>query len=627
MDQNNKNFILAIVLSAGILLVWQVFYAGPQQKELERQRQEALKQQKAAQPKQQNAGNTAPTPGVPGAKISSAPAPIAKPVARKSREAVLGEAKRLKVETESLKGTIPLTGLRIDDLILRKYKETVKKNSPNVMMFSPAGYSSKGKDGEFNVLPYYSEHGWRTVQGSNIKVPDSKTVWTVEGNRDLTETTPVTLTYDNGQGIVFKRTLSVDKNYMITVKQEFVNKTGKPVTLYPYALISRHGKPKTEDFFIQHEGLFGVMGEQNLIEIGYSDALEEKARSFKEKAGWIGITDKYWAAVVIPDQSLNYEARFTGLQRGSNQYYQTDYFGSNGVTAQAGATGQITGHVFVGPKQTHLIDAYEKQLSIKRFDLMVDWGWFGFLTKPLFYALDYFFKMFGNFGVAILVVTVIIKLILFPLANKSYDSMSKMKKLQPEMQRIRERFKDDKMRQQKELMEMYKKEKINPMAGCLPVFIQIPVFFALYKVLFISIDMRHAPFFGWINDLSAPDPTNLFNLFGLLPFDPPFPFQVGIWAIIMGLTMWIQMRLNPQQADPVQQAIFNWMPIVFTFMLATFPAGLVIYWAWNNLLSIIQQYYIMRKNDVDVNLLENTGIDKLLSRFKSDDTGTGTKKT
>ncbi|MGB2932090.1 MAG: membrane protein insertase YidC, partial [Methyloceanibacter sp.] len=330
--------------------------------------------------------------------------------------------------------------------------------------------------------------------------------------------------------------------------------------------------------------------------------------------GWLGITDKYWAAVVIPDQGGEFDARFAGTPGSAGQErFQTDYLMAP-LTIAPGSTGEAKGHVFAGAKEVNLVDGYSSQLGIPKFDLLIDWGWFYFLTKPMFFALDYFFKLVGNFGVAILIVTLLIKLVLFPLANKSYVSMSKMKKLQPELQAMKERFGDDRARMQQAMMELYKKQKVNPASGCLPILVQIPVFFALYKVLFVTIEMRHAPFFGWIKDLSAPDPTSVFNLFGLLPFDPaqipvvgPF-LMLGAWPLIMGVTMWIQMRLNPAPPDPIQAKVFAWMPVFFTFLLAGFPAGLVIYWAWNNTLSVLQQALIMHRQGVEIPLLENLGL-------------------
>ena len=399
---------------------------------------------------------------------------------------------------------------------------------------------------------------------------------------------------------------------MFTIADKVSNAGAEPVTVYPYALVSRHEMPPIQGFFILHEGLIGVLDETGLEEIGYHDALENPPATFKSKSGWLGITDKYWATVVVPEQGQAFEAKFAGTQVDGRDRFQTDYI-MGPLQVPAGGSAEAKGQVFAGAKEVNTIDKYGEKYAIPKFDLLIDWGWFYFLTKPLFFALDFFYKLVGNFGVAILIVTLCIKLVLFPLANKSYVSMSNMKKLQPELERLKERYGDDRMRQQQAMMELYKKEKVNPASGCLPILVQIPVFFALYKVLFVTIEMRHAPFFGWIKDLSAPDPTSVFNLFGLLPFDPATVpvvghfLMIGAWPLIMGVTMWVQMKLNPAPPDPVQAKVFAWMPVFFTFLLAGFPAGLVIYWAWNNLLSVIQQAAIMHRQGVEIPLLENLG--------------------
>ncbi len=359
---------------------------------------------------------------------------------------------------------------------------------------------------------------------------------------------------------------------------------------------------------ILHEGLIGVPGDAGLQEIAYKAALEDGGnKSFDGKTGgWLGITDKYWAAALIPDQSTPYLATFQGRPAvgGNKEFFTADY-ALQPITVGPGKSQKVEGQLYAGAKQVKIVEAYEVSHKIAKFDLLIDWGWFYFITKPLNHLIDWLYGILGNFGFAILAVTVLVKLAFFPLANKSYESMAKMKKLQPQMEQLRERYKDDKAKQQQELMTLYQKEKINPLAGCLPILVQIPVFFALYKVLFISIDMRHAPFVGWIKDLSAPDPTSIFNLFGLLPFDVPAFLLIGVWPLIMGITMWVQMQLNPPQPDPVQQAMFSWMPLIFTFLLASFPAGLVIYWAWNNLLSIAQQSYISKKAGAEIHLMDN----------------------
>ena len=471
--------------------------------------------------------------------------------------------------------------------------------SPPIVLLSPSGAPE----------PFYAEFGWTGVSGVKVELPTSETVWKQDGSGALTAGHPVTLTYDNGQGLEFRRTVAVDDKYLFTVKDEVANKSATPVSLYPYALISRHGTPNTLGYYMLHEGLIGVLGDQGLQEITYKKVEEKKVINFDVTNGWLGITDKYWAATLLPDPSAHLRARFSTGKLGDKETYQTDYL-LDATTVAPGATAAATARLFAGAKEVNVVNAYEKQLNLNRFDLLIDWGWFYFITKPLFMVIDYFYRLVGNFGIAILIVTVLIKVAFFPLANKSYASMAKMKAVQPQMAALRERYPDDKAKQQQELMALYKKEKINPLAGCLPIAIQIPVFFSLYKVLFVTIEMRHAPFFGWIHDLSAPDPTNMFNLFGLIPFDPTvIPvigqfLHLGAWPLIMGVTMWVQMKLNPSPPDPTQAMIFNWMPVIFTFMLASFPAGLVIYWAWNNSLSVAQQCFIMSRHGAKIELLD-----------------------
>jgi YidC/Oxa1 family membrane protein insertase len=609
-DQDNqKNLLLAIVLSVGVLLVWQVFYAGPKLKEDQDRRQRI--QQEQGQAKEQPGGpKTAPVtaPGTaPGAVVPSA-APVLPAV---TRDAALQATARVRIETPSLRGSIALAGGRIDDLVLVKYHETIDPKSPEVVLFSPSGAPH----------PYYAEYGWTLGGGATPPLPDRDTVWQAEKAGPLTPTSPVTLIWNNGQGLVFRRTIAVDADYLFTITNEVQNATTSEISLHPYALISRHGTPKTDGYYILHEGLIGAIPGERLQELGYADVLKEGgSKSFKQSGGWLGITDKYWAAALIPDQKTPYEARLGGFKQSGQEYFQTDYLMAP-LAISPGASVTAVSNLFAGAKQTYLIEAYKEKLGADRFDMLIDWGWFYFITKPLFKLLHWLSQALGNYGLAVLATTVLVKAAFFPLANKSYESMAKMKKLQPEMEKIRDRFKDDRVKQQQELMALYKNEKINPMAGCLPIVLQIPVFFALYKVLFITIDMRQAPFFGWIKDLSAPDPSNVFTLFGLLPYDPTtLPMfgqllHVGVWPLIMGATMWVQMQLNPQQPDPMQQKIFNWMPVIFTFMLASFPSGLVIYWAWNNVLSLLQQYTIMRRNNTEVHLWKNLGADKWKARL------------
>lgn len=616
---DNRNTIIAVVLSGLVLLGWQYFYNIPQ---MEKQRAVELAQKQA---QAQNQVQTQPS-ATPGATPGTAPSPSATPqpggpatapgtapvstVPTQSREAVLAAGPRIKIETPRVSGSIALKGARIDDISLNQFRNTVAKDSPAIVLFSPSG----------TPTPYYAEFGWVSAAGGNVKLPDQNTVWTQDGANSLTPTTPVTLKWDNGDGLTFRRTISIDDRYLFTLKDEVTNIGTAPVTLYPFALISRHGAPHVEGYYILHEGLVGYLGDQGLQEYGYKKIDEAKTVNFKVTNGWLGITDKYWASALLPDTQAQLNARFSSNAVGNTKTYQTDYL-QDAKTIPIGGTATVDARLFAGAKEAATVGinfpfasslgGYNKALGLNHFDLLIDWGWFYFITKPMFLALDFFFHLFGNFGVSILLVTVLVKLIFFPLANKSYASMAKMKAIQPQLAALKEKYPDDRMKQQQEMMEIYKKEKINPVAGCLPILLQIPVFFSLYKVLFVTIEMRHAPFFGWIKDLSAPDPTNLFNLFGLIPFDPTTVpvfghyLALGIWPIIMGITMWIQMKLNPTPPDPTQKMIFDWMPLIFTFMLAGFPAGLVIYWAWNNLLSVLQQGFIMKRNGVKVELFDN----------------------
>ena len=602
---DQKNTILAIVLSAIVLIGWQYFIGMPQ---MERQKQEQLLKQQQTQAQPPAAPTTAPAPQ------GTAPRPpgqadVTTPEEQKSREAALTATERVPIETPAIKGSISLKGGRLDDISLSKYRETVDPKSPAIVLLSPSG----------SPHPFYAEFGWVGGAGANVKAPVPETIWQREGTGSLAPGRPITLVYDNGEGLKFRRTIAVDDKYLFTLRDEVVNSTAAPVTLYPYALISRHGLPQTSGYYILHEGMIGVMGDQGLQEITYKTIDDKKTLVFKAVDAWMGITDKYWAATLLPNTDAQVQAHFTASETGGVKTYQTDYL-LDPKTIAPGATGTADARLFAGAKEVGVvginfplvgIGGYNQQLGLNHFDLLIDWGWFYFITKPMFLALDFFFKLFGNFGVSILLVTVLVKTLFFPLANKSYASMAKMKAVQPQMQALRERYPDDKVKQQQELMELYKREKINPVAGCLPIAIQIPVFFSLYKVLFITIEMRHAPFFGWIKDLSAPDPTNVFNLFGLIPFDPTqVPvighfLWIGAWPLVMGITMWFQMKLNPAPPDPAQKMIFDWMPVIFTFMLASFSSGLVIYWAWNNTLSVIQQSVIMRRHGAKIELWDN----------------------
>ncbi|MGA8496926.1 MAG: membrane protein insertase YidC, partial [Xanthobacteraceae bacterium] len=602
---DHKNTIIAIVLSLIVVVGWQYFVGYPQ---MEKQREQALiKQQEQAQTQpgatQPNAAQPGAAPGTPGAGTPGAgiPPPVpgtaAPAVSTASREAVIAASPRIAIATPTLRGSIDLRGGRIDDLSLEHYRETIDPNSPAIVLFSPSGAPDA----------FYSEFGWVAAAGTTAAMPGPDTLWQQEGSGTLGIGHPVTLTYDNGVGLIFRRTIAVDERYLFTLKDEVANKGGNPVTLFPYALISRHGTPKVQGYYILHEGLIGVIGEQGLQTETYKKMEDKKSVSWDATNVWLGITDKYWAATLLPDTDAKVRARFSAAESGGLNTYQTDYLLAP-QTIAPGASGTADARLFAGAKEVSVVGVnfpiggsggYNQELGLNHFDLLIDWGWFYFITKPMFLAIDYFFHLVGNFGIAILIVTVIVKALFFPLANKSYASMAKMKAVQPQMAMIKERYADDKMKQQQAMMELYKKEQINPLAGCLPIAIQIPVFFSLYKVLFITIEMRHAPFYGWIHDLSAQDPTNIFTLGGLIPFDPSvIPLfgsylHLGFWPALMGVTMWVQMKLNPAPPDPTQQMIFNWMPLIFTFMLANFPAGLVIYWAWNNSLSVLQQSVIM----------------------------------
>ena len=566
-----RNLLLAIVVSVGILIGFQYLFEKLRPPPVT----PAVPTQTAPAP-----NTAAPGTAAPGAPGTVAPATGAAAPGAETREQAIAEQPRVRINTPRLHGSVALTGGRIDDLTLATYHETVDPKSPEVVLLWPKAT----KD------PYFAEFGW--VAGtSGTKVPGPDTQWTASGG-PLTPTQPLTLTWDNGAGLTFTRTIAIDENYMFTVRDAVRNGGSTPVNLLPYALISRTGTPQVGGYYILHEGMIGELG-GSLREVKYSSIETGKPIDYNSTGGWLGFTDKYWLTALVPSQEDAVKARFTHVVESGVDRYQSDYLGSQ-ITVPADGTAATSTRFFAGAKEVNLLDAYAAS-GIPHFDLAIDFGWFYFLTKPIFKTLQFFYELLGNFGLAILLLTLIIKLLFFPLANKSYAAMSKMKLLQPEMQKIRERFPDDKARQQQEIMAMYKKVGANPLAGCLPIVIQIPVFFSLYKVLFVTIEMRHAPFFGWIHDLSAPDPTSFANLFGLIPFTPPEFLMIGAWPLLMGVTMYLQQKLNPQPVDPVQARMFMMLPIVFTYMLSAFPAGLVIYWAWNNLLSIAQQWAIMHR--------------------------------
>ena len=562
MNPDTRNLIAAICLSMSVLIGYQILFGEPTQQNVKKEQQLVDK-------------NNEPSIELPKDNNTSLTE-----VTKKTRN-----IDRINIINDELQGSISLLGARIDDLVLKKYRKTLDPESDQIR------FLKKIDERE----PFFIQFGWSSPNKN--KVPNGNTVW--KGSKSsLDPNNPVTLSWNNGEGLKFSQIISIDDNYMIKVIQKVKNETNNSVNLYPYGLIRRSGEPKTTDFFVLHEGPLGVF-DGSLKEHSYSDLKEtgQKGMSIKteENGGWIGITDKYWMAALIPDQNTN--SNFTFRYVNNSASYQTDFLGELSKIPANGEI-EIVSRVFSGAKKLNLLDKYEEDLKIKNFDLAIDFGWFYFLTKPFFYALSWANNILGNFGLAILAITVVVKIIFFPLANKSYKSMARMRVLTPQLQQLRERFGNDRQKMNMEMMALYKREKVNPAAGCLPILVQIPVFFALYKVLFVSIEMRQAPFFGWIKDLSALDPTSIFNLFGLLPYNTDFLpdfLNLGIWPLLMGATMVLQQKLNPKPPDPVQAQIFAWMPVVFTFLLATFPAGLVIYWTWNNLLSIAQQWIITRK--------------------------------
>ena len=580
---DNRNMILAVILSIAILVGFEMFFAKTRPApSLDSQVQPS---QTLSTKKDLATPNTSgpQTPGsLTAASSSVVPNIPSLPTASqiKPRLNILKQSPRINIDTPNLHGTISLLGGRIDDLTLANYRETLDPDSDEIVILLPKG----------DPKAYYAEFGW--VSADNQNMPGPNTIWQTN-DRILSPNNSVTLTWDNDQGLKFSRTFSVDDQYMFTITQAVANTGKKLATIFPYGLISRRTTPEVSGFYIIHEGLIGV-GDSTLKEIDYSELQEQGQIKGTTTGGWLGITDKYWMTALVPDQNTEIKTRYYFHKENGDDVYQVDYL-ANAISVPPGARNVVKNQLFAGAKQVSIMDAYNENLNIDRFDLTIDFGWFYFLTKPIFYALLYINNIVQNFGVSIIVLTVFIKLVFFPLANKSYTSMSRMKKLAPQMTSLRERYGEDKQRLNQEMMELYKREKVNPASGCLPILIQIPVFFALYKVLFVNIEMRQAPFFGWIKDLSAADPTSLFNLFGLIPWTPPDFLIVGVWPLIMGVSMYLQQKLNPQPADPMQAKIFQFLPIMFTFLLARFPAGLVIYWAVNNVLSMGQQWIIMRR--------------------------------
>ncbi len=581
---DQKNLILAIVIAIVMVLGFEFLWNQPRvaQQRAEAERR-AASEQVAAPP-----GSALPAPAAPGSTAANtppAPGSIAASLAAQpnpDRGVVLAREPRVTIDTPTVAGSITLKGARLDDLSLTKYRETVEKDSPPVVLLSPLGTTS----------PYLAEFGWVAASGAPV-LPTADTLWTAD-RTTLTRENPVTLSWDNGQGLRFQRRIAIEDDYFFRVEESVANSGNEPVSLHAYALASRVGTPALGGYYILHEGPIGVVKDV-LKEPAYQDLREKREIKDATKGGWLGFVDKYWLVALVPDQTRDTTARFMHAAVGGSDRYQVDYLGA-AQTIAPGASAAQTTRIFAGAKEVRLLDAYAERHAIPLFDRAIDFGWFYFLTKPMFLVLEWLYAKLGNFGVAIIMLTVIVKLLFFPLANKSYKSMAKMKLLQPEMEALKAKYGEDRQRMSQEMMQLYKRSGANPLSGCLPIVIQIPVFFSLYKVLFVTIEMRHAPFFGWIHDLSAHDPTTIFTLFGLIPWHvPAFLPALGVWPIIMGVTMYLQQKLNPQPVDPVQAKMFLALPFVFTFMLASFPAGLVIYWAVNNTLSIAQQWFIMKQ--------------------------------
>lgn len=591
-----RNLIIALAVSFVILLAFHVFYERPQ---MERAylRQVELQKQREAQPLTPGTDRPGQTSSVPVAPTvqpggnTDAPIPDRPAQAGLSRDAALALAPRVQINTPQLQGSIALVGGRIDDLKFTKYRETIDPTSPEIVLLSPAG----------GPQPYYAEFGWTTAPGQSVDLPGPNSTWRADA-KVLTPEKPVTLSWDNGKGLIFKRVISIDQGYLFQVTQQVENRSGQAVTLFPYGLISRHYLPPVSGFLILHEGPLGVFRanaseDGALTEVDYDEVVEQKSIEHQSLGGWAGITDKYWMTALIAPNDAQVQAHFTHGSAGGERY-QADMLGG-AVEIADGASGASELRLFAGAKEVNLIENYEEVLQIPRFDRAIDWGLLYFLTKPIFFVLDYFYRLMGNFGLAIILLTVVVKTLFLPLAYKSFVAANEMKRLAPEIMRLKELHGDDRQRLNQEIMAMYKAEKVNPASGCLPMLLQIPVFFALYKVLFTTIEMRHAPFYGWVHDLSAFDPTTIVNLFGLLPWAAvPAPFEwinLGVWPILMGVSMFVQMQLSPKPTDPAQARVMMLLPIIFTFLLARFPVGLVIYWTWSNLLSILQQWLIKKR--------------------------------
>ncbi len=565
---DNKNVFVAIALSMSVLLFWGAFFETPKNQI----------EQKANNQIQEKKENSI-TPSA-----NQAPSINQLTVEKKiSRDESINNSDRIKIENKNIIGSISLEGGLIDDISFKNHKQKVE-GSKNIEFLNPA----QTENG------FYAESGWASI-GNKIKVPTKNSKWKVEGNKVLTDKSPVILRWNNNEGVIFKKKIELDEKYLFKISQEIQNNSSQSLELYPYAQITRNKVPDDiQNFYISHEGFIGVFDDE-LKEDDYDD-IEDNKIVRETNEGWLGITDKYWMTVLVPETGKNFKSTYQ-----YNDSFKANYIINEPVKVNANSSGVNSLRLFVAAKEVETIDSYAENQNIKKLDLVIDWGWFYFFTKPLFFVIDYLFKFSGNFGLAIVLITLAIRALFFPLANFSFRSMAKMKAVTPEMQRLKELHKDDKVKLQQEMMALYRKEKINPASGCLPVLIQIPFFFAIYKMLFISLEMRHQPFFGWIKDLSAADPTSIFNLFGLIPWDPPSFMIIGIWPILMGASMWVQQKLNPAPTDPIQAKIFAFFPLFLTIILASFPSGLVVYWTINNILTIAQQWVINKNTKVKTN--------------------------
>ena len=557
---DTKNVLMAVVLSTIVLVFWATFFEPPPP---------LVEKQTTENQIKKNEESSSPS-------IEKTESPK-----KKSRNDAIDSADRVKIENNNIKGSISLQGAIIDDIIFKNYKESLDSDE-KVIFLNPKS-SSEG---------YYIETGWASNSNDKLKLPLDNTIWKVQSNKTLTPNNPIILEWNNNEGLIFTKKINLDERFLFKITQSIKNTSNKSYEFYSYAQITRNHKPDVTPIYILHEGFIGMFDDV-LKEEDYKD-IDKKKFSITSSKGWLGITDKYWLTAIVPEKGKKFKSEFLT----SNGKYKANFIIKEPTILKSNSSITNEINAFVAAKEVAVIDGYAEELHIEKFDLAIDWGWFYFITKPLFFVIEYFFKLTGNFGVAIIILTALVRLLFFPLANYSFRSMAKMKILQPEMIRLKELHKDDKTKLQQEMMALYKREKVNPISGCLPVLIQIPFFFAVYKMLYVTIEMRQQPFFGWIQDLSARDPTSVFNLFGLIPWDPPTFLMIGVWPILMGLTMYLQQKLNPTPPDPMQAKIFMFLPLFLTIILAPFPSGLVVYWTISNVLTIAQQWVIMRGTKV-----------------------------